>query len=99
MIEAINVRNNTGENRFEAEVPGGTAVLEYERHGSAITLTHTDVPKEAAGRGVGQALVTTALDFARQHELKVVPKCAYVKSFLQTHREFNDVLNPEYQVT
>lgn len=92
-MNEITVRQNEAESLFEAEVPGGIAVIEYELEGDRIALIHTDVPKEAAGRGVGQALATFALDFARSNKLRVVPVCAYVQSYLKKHPDYDDIVD------
>lgn len=83
------IANNPDRNRFEAEVNGGTAILEYRLDGDAIAFTHTEVPEPARGRGVGTALARTALDYAEEHGLRVLPQCPFVASFVRD--------NPRYQ--
>lgn len=93
----IEVRNNEDEGRFEANVGGHLAVAEYRREGKAIVFTHTEVPKQLSGQGVGNKLVEQALDFARAEHLVVVPVCPFVRAFIQRHKEYQDLLDPEQQ--
>lgn len=48
--------DNTGEKQFELKTEGGTAVVEYELLGNKIIFTHTEVPKELEGKGIGSKL-------------------------------------------
>jgi predicted GNAT family acetyltransferase len=57
-----------------------------------ITFTHTEVPAEISGHGVGSQLVRGALEAARAQGLKVVPKCPFVAAYMAKHAEFNDLL-------
>lgn len=48
--------------RFELEVDGHTAFAQYRRSGDRIVLTHTEVPRELAGRGIGSQLASGVFD-------------------------------------
>lgn len=96
-MSAIKVKHNPGENRFEADVDGGTAIVEYGVRGEEITFTHTEVPKEAAGQGVAQALVRDALEYARDKKLTVIPECEYVATFVKRNSDYEDLLHPDYR--
>lgn len=91
------IRNNREAHRFEADVAGGTAMITYREDGDVITLIHTEVPKEASGQGVAQSLAKEALQYARDQKLRVIPKCSYVKSFVKRHRDYDDILHPDYR--
>ncbi|PLX82935.1 MAG: N-acetyltransferase [Desulfuromonas sp.] len=85
------IRNETA-NRFEAEIDGFLAVIEYKIDGQTMALVHTGVPEELGGRGLGSKLVKFALDFARANELKVDPVCPFVKSYLERHPDYADLV-------
>jgi uncharacterized protein len=95
MSSEVAVRQNRDDDRFEIETDGGPAFVEYIIDGDEITFTHTEVPKEAEGKGIASALVAAALVYARESKLRVIPKCAYVTSWLKRHREYDDILHPE----
>lgn len=86
------VSNAEAEHRFELEEEGGLAFVTYILEGDQITFTHTIVPEELEGRGVGTKLVRGALDEARERGLKVVPACSFVRHFIETHDEYQDLV-------
>ena len=54
------MRQNTKDDRFESDVDGGTAFVEYVIDGDQITFTHTEVPKQAEVKGAAGKLVAEA---------------------------------------
>ena len=86
------VRSNPARNRYELEVDGHVAFIEYGLKPGVITLIHTEVPKELGGRGVGTALARGALEDVRRLGLKVVVRCDFVRAFMAKHPEFDDLL-------
>ncbi|WP_420642811.1 GNAT family N-acetyltransferase [Candidatus Leptofilum sp.] len=91
-LDSLAVRNNETEKRFEVEVNGQMALLEYIRAGQNITYTHTEVPVALKGMGIGGKLARHALEFARDNDLKVIPICPFVTSYLRTHPEFHHIV-------
>jgi predicted GNAT family acetyltransferase len=86
------VRNNTALNRFELDLNGKIAAAYYTLSAGVITFTHTEVPQEMSGHGIGSQLVRGALESARAQGLKVVPKCPFVSAYMAKHPEYNDLL-------
>ena len=83
----MDVTDNAAERRFELPTDFGAAVAEYVVEGDTITFTHTVVPREAEGKGVGGKLIAGALADAKARGLKVVPQCAFVAAYLKRHPE------------
>src|SRR6266849_1006813 len=75
------VRNNPALHRFELDADGHTAVAYYRLSPGVITFTHTEVPPELSGRGVGSKLARGALDLVRARGLKVVAQCPFIAGF------------------
>jgi len=73
--------------RFELDVDGHVAFVQYERRPDAIAFVHTEVPRELRGRGVGDVLVKGALAAAKAEGLRVIPICPFVKKYLAKHPE------------
>ncbi len=92
----MNVVNNESENRFEVRLGGDIAVAEYVREGSSIAFTHTLVPTEFEGRGIGSLLARAALDFAREQHLRVVPLCPFIAGYVRNHPEYAPLIDPDY---
>ena len=96
-MSEVSVRQNEKDERFESDVDGGVAFVEYIIDGDEITFTHTEVPKAAEGKGVAGKLVAGALSYARTASLRVVPQCPYVAAWMKRHREYDDILHSEYR--
>ena len=86
------VVNEEARSRYELIVDGSTAFAEYELDGDRIVFTHTLVPSELGGRGIGGQLIEAALADVRKRGLKVVPLCPFVKSYMEKHPETQDLL-------
>jgi predicted GNAT family acetyltransferase len=91
------VVNNEKLHRFETDVEGETAVLEYRVRDGALWLLHTDVPEKGQGKGIAGALARAAFDHARAKGEPVVPMCSFVVSYLKRHPELMEQIQPEYR--
>jgi predicted GNAT family acetyltransferase len=78
--------------RFEIERDGDVAYLDYALAGPVLELIHTEVPPKMSGRGVASALIQSALDWAREHKVKVDVMCPFVAEYLKKHGEYSDLL-------
>jgi uncharacterized protein len=87
------VRNNTSLGRYELDVEGHTAVAYYTRAGDVITLTHTEVPQELSGRGIGSRLARDVLDDIRAAGLEVVATCPFMAGYIAKHPEYTDLVH------
>ena len=82
------VVNNESAGRFEIDIEGQLAVSNYRRRDDRIVFTHTEVPEQFEGRGIGNRLAVAALDFAREEGLRVVPRCRFIAAFIERHRAY-----------
>jgi predicted GNAT family acetyltransferase len=55
-------------------------------------IDHTEVNPEFKGKNVGKKMLMTAVNFAREHKLKIIPLCPYAKSVFDKTPEIRDVL-------
>ncbi len=92
MAEAGQVTNNEGRSRFELTVGDAVAVAQYSLDGGVMHMTHTIVPQEMEGKGIGSRLVRGALDEARRRGLRVNPICPFVSAYIERHPEYRDLL-------
>lgn len=87
------IRHNEQQTRFETTVDGHVAYSAYDLEDpDRIVFTHTVVPDELAGRGIAGEIVRHGLEYARANNLKVVPQCSYVASYIKRHKEYEDLL-------
>jgi predicted GNAT family acetyltransferase len=80
------VTDNVGQRRFELNVDGHVAYLEYERSPNTLTLIHTEVPVEIRGRHVGDRLVEAALAIGRSEGRRIIAVCPFARAYLRRHR-------------
>jgi predicted GNAT family acetyltransferase len=59
---------------------------------SKMIIEHTEVSDELKGKNVGFQLVKTAVDYARQNNIKIIPLCPFAKSVFDRKEELRDVL-------
>ena len=89
----MDVRRNEAKHRYEVETHAGTAVLEYsEPRNGVLDLRHTFVPRGARTRGIGAALVRTALDEAHSRGQHIIPTCPYVAAWIGRHPEYRELI-------
>jgi predicted GNAT family acetyltransferase len=56
-----------------------------------LVFTHTEVDPDHEGEGVGSTLVRGALDDARRRGMPVVPRCPFVRAWIERHPDYADV--------
>lgn len=86
------LKNNKSRSRFELDIDDYMAFVEYEASPSHLALTHTEVPKELSGRGVGSILAKAVLENIRDHGMKVDPRCEFIAGYIKKHPEFNSLV-------
>jgi predicted GNAT family acetyltransferase len=86
------IRHNEAGHRFEAGQAPNLARLDYRMAGHSVDMLHVEVPEEYQGQGLAGNLVSTALEWARENGLKVIPSCPYVKVYIKKHPEFADLV-------
>lgn len=92
MSDPMTVTHRPDAHRFEAVIDGHHSLCDYELVGGRMIFTHTEVPAVLRGRGIAEALVRTALAYARIENYRVVPACSYVARFIERHGEYHDLL-------
>jgi len=93
------VRDNADRHRFEIGLGDGSlAIAQYRVANGKITFTHTEVPPEHEGKGIGSALIRFALASARERGLKVIPICPFFAAYMKEHREEQDLLDPAFRI-
>lgn len=56
-------------------------------------IDHTEVNPKFKGQGVGSQLLDTAVAYAREHHLKIIPLCPFAKSQFDRREDIRDVLS------
>jgi uncharacterized protein len=80
--------------RFELPIENDAVALAYYRiDGGRVVLTHTEVPFQYSGRGIGSCLAEGVFDLLRKTGRKAVVKCPFLAVWAARHPEYNDVID------
>ncbi|MGM5629426.1 GNAT family N-acetyltransferase [Apibacter raozihei] len=80
--------DNTENNQYEIQIGRFTPRIEYIKTDDEIYLTHTEVPMELEGRGVGSGFLEQVLIDIDKQGLRLVPMCPFVAGYLKKHPEW-----------
>ena len=87
---------NDDKNRFEIEIEGSFAFIDYKETSNQIALVHTEVPKALGGRGIAAALVEKTLHYIDDHDKLVLPFCPYVFAYIKKHPEWKRIVDKHF---
>ncbi len=93
MSPNIKVTNNVADSQFEIRADAGTARLAYSERDGKLYIIHTEVPKALEGQGYAGALAKAALEHAKANNLRVIPWCPFVQSWLRRHPEYESLVD------
>lgn len=91
-LTQYHVVQNEEKSRFELVIGDKVALSEYMNRPNMIVFTHTEVPVEFEGKGVGSKLARESLDFARKLGKTVMPLCPFIKAYIKRHPEYQDLV-------
>ncbi|MBV9249968.1 MAG: N-acetyltransferase [Acetobacteraceae bacterium] len=86
------LNNNTSHHRYEMDVDGHIAFVDYRTEAGRLVLMHTEVPKALSGRGIGSQLARAVLEDARQRNQPIVAECEFLAGYIAKHPEFAPLL-------
>ncbi len=87
--------DNKTNSQYEFHAGEFTPKIEYIKTGSKIFLTHTEVPMQLQGKGIGNILVSEVLEDIKQTGLSLVPLCPFVAAYIKRHPEWNFLVSKE----
>jgi hypothetical protein len=78
--------------RFVIYSEGNEVYVEYSMIGNDINLYHTYTNPALRGKGLAAHVVRAAFEFAKENNLKVIPTCSYVQSFIAKNDEYKELI-------
>jgi len=84
--------DNVEAKQYEFHIDGLIPRIEYIKAQNKIFLTHTEVPIQLEGKGVGTSLVKQVLEDIKKKELTLVPLCPFVALYLKRHPEWRKLV-------
>lgn len=87
------VTDNARQEQFEIRAGDERAgFVAYELQGDQLSLLHTQVDQRFEGQGIGGRLARGTLDSARERGLAVLPYCSFIRTWIQRHPEYLDLV-------
>ena len=81
--------------RYELRLDGKPAgFVTYRNEPGVLVLLHTEIDDAYEGHGLGSVLAEHVLDAARSAGLRVRPDCPFIRSYVEEHPEFADLVTP-----
>ena len=90
----IKNKNDGKRGAFYMEENGNEfALMHYIFSGPGkMIIDHTEVNEDHGGHGYGLQLVRAGVEYAREHNMKILPLCPFAKKIFDITPEFADVL-------
>ena len=92
------ITDNASKKQFELVSGGYTSRIEYMLVGNKIFLTHTEVPTELEGKGIGSKIVKLVLEEIESRKLKLIPLCPFVAKYISKHPEWKRILADDVNI-
>ena len=87
------VRHDKENQQFITTIEGKEVYLRYSMvQDDKISFNYTYTPPELRGNGFAAIVVREGFKYAEENNLKVIPSCAYIYTFLRRYTEFNKFL-------
>ena len=96
MEKQFPIINNKKLSRFETEINGEFAYVEYRFYKDDIALMHTFVPESARGKGVSSALAKFSLEYVKEQKLKLLVYCPFIAKYIKQHPEYEPLIDKQY---
>ncbi len=89
----LEVKHDVQNQKFFILIEGKEAYLRYIiSDNNSMNMIKTYVPPELRNKGIAAEVVLKAMQYARENNLKVIPSCSYVDTFLKRHKEYKDLV-------
>ena len=88
MTEDYELKDDVHRQQYEFRIGNYTPKIEYIKSiNGEIYLTHTEVPRELEGKGIGSQLVEKTLQDIERQGLRLVPLCPFVAAYIKIYKE------------
>ncbi|MDX1278342.1 GNAT family N-acetyltransferase [Oceanihabitans sediminis] len=88
---------NEEKKRFEINIDGHFAFINYGEFGNQIALVHTEAEPELAGKGAASAVVEKTLQYLDENNISLLPFCPYVFAYIKKHPEWKRIVSPKFK--
>jgi len=78
------------------EAEGARALIDYKIRKDRMYLTHSEVPKELSGNGIGKTLVEKSLEKLVEEgydkEYRIIAKCPFIKYVVAKSDKWSEIV-------
>lgn len=98
-LRNVPLKFNNEKKRFELEVENHIAFSDFILNNQNIMfITHTEVPRELEGKGVGSELIFKVLTWIKEQGYTLAPLCPFTAAYVKKHPEWAGILAPGFHV-
>lgn len=94
-LNQLEVTHNEADHRFEVWIEGLLSKLDYIQDGKNFVIAHVGVHPELRNQGLAAKIVQTALEYAKQNSLRVIPMCSYAAAYIRRNPQYAELTNQE----
>ncbi len=87
---------NEEKQRFEINIDGYFAFIDYKERGDTISLVHTEAAPELAGKGAAAAVVEKTLQYISDNNKSLKPFCPYIFTYIKRHPEWKRIVSTDF---
>ncbi len=95
-FKTLPLTKNENKKRFEINVNGHYAFINYEESGNKVALVHTEADPKLIGTGAGVAVVEKTLLWLDINNKSILPYCSFVFTYLQKHLEWKHIVDKQF---
>ncbi len=88
----LEIEHNKENKRFIMDINGEIAFIEYFLRDEKMYLTHSEVPSQLRGRGIGKVLVEKAFEKLTEEEYKAVAVCSFIKAVASRSKKWDNII-------
>ncbi len=88
---------NDEKKRFEINIDGYYAFINFGEYGNSIALVHTETEPELAGKGAAVAVVEKTLQYIKDSNKSLMPYCPYVFAYIKRHPEWKELVSKRFR--
>lgn len=95
-FQNIPLKNDDQKKRFEIEVNGHYAFINYGEMKNSTALVHTEAEPQLQGTGAAEAVVEKTLQYLRERNQTILPYCPYIMNFIRKNPEWKALVDQHF---
>lgn len=93
----MDIRHNETEHKFFVKVEGEECALMYKELSERLwNFDSARVPERVSEKGVIDRMIEHAINFVREHNIKILASCEEVQDFLIRHKDLKSLVYHPY---